>query len=365
MFNTNIISKENEKFIIFGDFHFGAKFGNKLFQNYQIDSFNYIIDYARDNEMKNLIGAGDLHENKTLIYKDTLSIIQNCFIDSKDLNFILLCGNHDSLLRKSNKINTPSLLFQNEKNIRVIYEFPEAFQFGDLYIDIFPWINQENLESSMNYITQQKAKNHIAVGHFEISGFELVRGVIENNGLKPSLFKKYSNVFSGHYHLRSQKGNINYIGSPLQITWNDFLDKKGFIVYDSNDNSFEFIEIPFSELHKKIIIDDTVSKINTIKGKKEIDFENSLEKILKIYLNRKLSATENSVIEELVTKACNFEIIDNSIILNEIEDVDPSITDNFEVLKEFILEQEDITDVSDDILKILLEEYELILKVKE
>ena len=40
-------------------------------------------------------------------------------------------------------------------------------------------------------------------------------------------------VCTGHYHHKSTEKNINYLGSPYEMTWMDYEDPKGFHIIDT------------------------------------------------------------------------------------------------------------------------------------
>ena len=63
-------------------------------------------------------------------------------------------------------------------------------------------------------------------------------------------------MFSGHFHHKSERGNISYLGSPYEITWNDYNDPRGFHILDVDSRHLEFIQNPHSIFHK-IVYDDT------------------------------------------------------------------------------------------------------------
>ena len=69
------------------------------------------------------------------------------------------------------------------------------------------------------------------------------------------MFKAFQKVYSGHFHHKSETGNITYLGNPYEITWADYNDKRGFHIYDTETMETEFIENPYSMFHK-IYYDD-------------------------------------------------------------------------------------------------------------
>jgi DNA repair exonuclease SbcCD nuclease subunit len=47
--------------------------------------------------------------------------------------------------------------------------------------------------------------------------------------VRKEFFRKFDTVMSGHFHHKSDDGQIYYLGTPYEIYWNDWEDKKGFI----------------------------------------------------------------------------------------------------------------------------------------
>ena len=61
---------------------------------------------------------------------------------------------------------------------------------------------------------------------------------------------------SGHFHHKSDDGQIYYLGTPYQLTWSDYNDPKGFHVFDTETRQLERIVNPFT-IFSKIHYDDT------------------------------------------------------------------------------------------------------------
>jgi hypothetical protein len=57
-------------------------------------------------------------------------------------------------------------------------------------------------------------------------------------------------VLSGHFHHKSSDGQITYVGTPGEITWSDYNDKRGFHILDTESGELEFIENPYRMFHK-------------------------------------------------------------------------------------------------------------------
>ena len=112
-----------------------------------------------------------------------------------------------------------------------------------------PWINQQNKEETYTLI--EKSKCPVAMGHLELNGFEAHRGYIMDHGDSTAPYRHFEKVFSGHYHRKSTRGNISYLGNPYQIYWNDYRDARGFHIFDTVTLELEFIKNPY-EIYEKI-----------------------------------------------------------------------------------------------------------------
>ena len=117
-----------------------------------------------------------------------------------------------------------------------------------------PWINANNYSESMQFL--KSAKADILMGHLEIAGFEMHRGQFSDGGYDKEFFRRFDTVFSGHFHHKSDDGQIYYLGTPYEIYWNDFEDPKGFHIFDTGTRELERIVNSYT-LFKKIYYDDT------------------------------------------------------------------------------------------------------------
>jgi DNA repair exonuclease SbcCD nuclease subunit len=76
----------------------------------------------------------------------------------------------------------------------------------------------------------------------------------------PDIFKKWDKVFLGHYHAEQKLNEkVEYVGSPLQLSFGEAFQKKHIIIFDTYDLSTEYIENTFSPKHF-IIKEDEVEK---------------------------------------------------------------------------------------------------------
>ena len=127
-----------------------------------------------------------------------------------------------------------------------------------------PWIciNRENSIS-----LAEKTECTVCMGHFEFNGFEAHPGHVMDHGSDHKDFAKFAKVFSGHYHSRSAKDNVQYLGNPYQLYWNDYDSRRGFTVLNTEDLTTKFYRNPFQMFNKIYYKDDLEIKDSKYEGK--------------------------------------------------------------------------------------------------
>jgi hypothetical protein len=126
-----------------------------------------------------------------------------------------------------------------------------------------PWICDENREHSLKAMEETNAQ--VLFGHLEVKGFEMHAGQYSQSGVDASMFKKFDMAFSGHFHHKSDNGNIYYLGNQYQITWSDYKDAKGFHIFDTETREVEVVLNPLEMFHK-IYYDDEQMTIESIQN---------------------------------------------------------------------------------------------------
>jgi DNA repair exonuclease SbcCD nuclease subunit len=155
----------------------------------------------------------------------------------------MLAGNHDTYFKNTNEVNSPDLLLREYNNINVIDD-PTTIEVDGIKICMMPWICPENYQASLDEMNNTQAE--LCMGHFEIAGFAMYRGMESHEGLSKETFDKFDMVFSGHYHHKSDDGHIYYLGNPYELTWQDFNDPRGFHLFDIGTRELEFIRNPYT-----------------------------------------------------------------------------------------------------------------------
>lgn len=293
------------KVAIITDTHHGVKNNSNiihdLYRRYYSEVF---FPYLVDNNIKILFHLGDLVDVRHHITGLTLNRLRADFLDP--LNDIVdeahfLIGNHDCVYKNTLTPNYVSELLSKYNNNKkfIVHDKPSTRVFNKKKIDFVPWICSSNKEEIDDFI--KKSKSSVLLGHFEFSGFLMYKNQMARSGISTKGLQKYHTVLSGHYHTRSTQDNISYLGCPLDITWADYDDPKGFHVMDLNTLELEFIRNPI-ELHREIIYNDLINIEETLESCKDkivrvickedykpYEFQLFLDKLSKISLDYKIS----------------------------------------------------------------------------
>lgn len=329
------------KIAILGDTHFLVRNGSKSFSEY-FEKFyeNIFFPYLLNNNIKTVVQLGDIFDNRKQTHLQGLSECKKYFFSKfqeYDIQLITIVGNHDSFFKDTISVNSPNLLLGEYENIKVIEDPTTSFICNnESDLAFIPWICKENYDKTMNEINSTKAD--ICFGHLELREFAMHKGIVSDEGMEPSVFDKFEFVFTGHYHHRSNRGNIYYLGTPYELTWHDDADSKGFHIFDLSSRELEFIQNPYKMFHK-IYYDDLLNE-ESIKEQLE---NNKLDQYSGTYIKVVVKNKENPYLFDLFIDALykinpiDLVIIeDTADVLNEeINDIDET-EDTMTILSKYI-----------------------------
>ena len=328
------------KIAIITDQHLDGRKGNLAFWNYFQKFYDEIFFPTLEKEgIKVVFDLGDTFDNrKSMDFNTFHRVRENYFERLKPYNVHMLLGNHCTYYKNTNRINSPELLLDQYLNIK-IYSEPTEILMGKKVFLMLPWINKENQEDVFRRLETSEAD--ICCGHLELTGFEVTPGMKMDHGMDPQLFHRFKRVWSGHYHHKSKKGNVQYLGNPYQMYWNDYKDRRGFHIYDTESDRLKFVENPF-EIFDKIFYDDTRVDYN------KQDVSHYKDKFIKLVVEEK---RDYQMFETLVDRLYNVGVHDVKIVETLVEedtaDIDVSTKDTLTLLNEYIDEVEMSVNKSD------------------
>ena len=338
------------KFAILGDTHFGVRNDSINFHKYFEKFYSEVfIPYCKENDIRLVFQLGDLFDRRKFINFNSLSECKRYFFDAledNNIQLITLLGNHDIYWKESLQVSSSGLILGEYQNILLIDE-PFTYTIDRTTIDLIPWICKENEADVFKFI--DGSKSDLCFGHFEIAGFPMYRGMTAEEGLSHDMFAKYERVLSGHYHTRSKAENIEYIGTPYEMTWQDAYDPRGFSVFDTQTRELHFVENPFT-IHTKLTYDDS----------KEVEFPFDLkDKYVKVVVVHKSDLYK---FDQYITKVYDLDPAEVKIIedLSEFNEgkIDEQINleDTMSILDNYI-ESVQTTEDKDLIKKVMKELY--------
>ena len=322
------------KIALITDQHLDGRKGNLAFCNYFQKFYDYIIFPTLEKEGDGTINdLGDTFDNRKSMDFNTFNRVnENYFKRLKDYEVHMILGNHCTYYKNTNRINSPELLLEQYRNIR-IYSEPKEILLGGKVFLMMPWINQENKAECLRLISNSEAD--IMCGHLECDGFEVTPGMKFDGGFKVSEFKNFKRVWSGHFHHKSKHGNVQYLGNPYQMFWNDYKDTRGFHIYDTETDKLKFIKNPY-EIFDKIFYDDASVDYN------KQDVSSYKDKFIKLIVEEK---RDYQMFETLVDRLYNVgahdvKIVETLVDADNIEDAELETKDTMTLLNEYIDEVE-------------------------
>ena len=333
---------------IITDQHFGARKNSKLFHDYFLKFYNDIFfPYLEKEGITTIVDMGDTFDSRKGIDFSALSWAKNNYYDRlKDMGVTVhtIVGNHTAYYKNTNEVNAVDLLLREYDNV-IVYSEPTEVKLGKLNTLFIPWINEENRNDTISNI--KKTVCDVAMGHLELQGFRVNRSLVMEHGDESELYSKFSRVFSGHYHTRSDDGRVFYLGNPYEMFWSDVNDKRGFTCFDTETLEHYPINNPY-RLFYNIYYEDTNYQTFDIR-----EYENKLVKVI-VRKN-----TNNKKFEKFIDKLHSSGIADLKIVENfaidEPEEFEISESeDTLSILNRFIEESEFNLDKS--ILKNIMRE---------
>lgn len=323
---------------IITDQHFGARNDSITFLDFYEQFYDgTFFPSLVANNINTLLILGDTFDRRKYVNFLTLKRTKEMFFDklqSLNIKVHMLAGNHDCFHKNSNNTNSVDLLLNEYPNVSVI-DTPQTIVVDGVSICMIPWICADNYQECLDEISNTKAL--ICMGHFEIAGFSMYRGMAAHDGLERSMFRKFMDTFSGHYHHRSSADSIYYLGNPYQLTWSDYEDVRGFHLYDVQNFELEFVPNP-NDMFFKITYNDIKSK--TYLPKRLQDLSRYTNKYVKVVvLNKTNPHLFDTFMENLYNaNPTDVTIIEDVLDLTEngSDDIITQSEDTLQILNKFV-----------------------------
>ena len=206
-----------KKVAVCTDIHFGLKSNSQLHNQDCSDFIDWFVETAKANGCETGMFLGDWSHQRAAINMQTLQYsLRSLEKLSKAFDrFYFIPGNHDLYYRDKRDIYSTEWA-KHIPNIQIVNDF---FKDGDVIIA--PWLVGDDHKK----LAKMSAK--YMFGHFELPHFKM-NAMVEmpdHGEIKVENFSGIESVYSGHFHLRQQKKNINYIGNCFPHNFADAGDE--------------------------------------------------------------------------------------------------------------------------------------------
>ena len=344
------------KVAIITDQHFGARKSSRIFHDYFLRFYNEVFFPTLEKEgITTVLDLGDTFDNRRQLDLWSIQWARENYYDRLEKMGVAvhaIVGNHTAYFKDTNTVNTLDNVLGEYGNVTT-YASADTLYLDGRGIVLIPWINQENAEETYELIKETDCD--VAMGHLELQGFEAHRGYLMDRGASISVYKKFSQVFSGHYHHKSSRENIHYLGNPYQIYWNDYKDERGFHIWDTETLELTFVRNPF-EIYEKIFYneDNKLPSPANYKGK-----------MIKIIVeNKKDSAKFDYFISQLyIAGVHEVKVIEDSSFDTQLSDeIDIEKEDTLTILERYVddMEHSDKSGLKDILKSLYVEALEIV-----
>lgn len=313
------------KIAIINDTHFGGRNDSQNLYHIQREFFEkQFFPYLKKNNIDQIIHAGDIFCRRKYINFRSLDFFNEVFVQNvvkENIKVDIIVGNHDVFWKDNNNLNSPNLLINHLDNFNIFIDTVEQ-EYDGRKILLCPWLCRENFHESMKLVKKTDAE--ICIGHFEFNGFNLLPGVKSEDGMSKKEFEKFYMVLSGHYHTKSDDGQVFYLGAQYPMNWSDYDDPKFFHILDTEKMTLKAIKNK-REYYHKVVYNDKENDYNKFNVKK---YDNCHVKMIieqrdkPLMYENLINRFHKSDVEDLkIIEKENFEYEEDEADFDEVEDM--------------------------------------------
>jgi len=204
-------------------------------------------------------------------------------------------GNHDVYYKDKNTVNSVKSLSYLADNIHV-FERSEILMINRKHSFLMlPWV--DDFTRLAGIIEDNRDDAQYIICHADVKGLTLNKWAKVEHGIELSALSTFKRVYSGHIHIRQEKNNLLYTGTPYQMDRGDRDNQKGHYVLDvsgaeiaetflPNTKSpvflkidlFEILEMSTAEI-EKLFFNNFVDVMISVSFANRFSVTNFLEKI--------------------------------------------------------------------------------------
>ncbi len=328
-----------QKAAVFTDIHWGLK-SNSLLHNQDCDAFvDWFIEQAQAEQCEVGMFLGDWHNHRASINLQTLQFSLRALekLSAAFERFYFIPGNHDLYYRDRRDIHGVEWA-RHLPNIIICNDWVQE---GDVVIA--PWL----VGNDHRRIPKMSAR--YMFGHFELPSFKM-NAMVEmpdHGEINSESFQGFEQVFSGHFHLRQSKRNINYIGNAFPHNFSDAGDDQRGMMILKWGHAPVYRAWPGQPRYRLLNLSEIIDRADAVLAEKmhvrvQLDIEISYEEanyikdtFVRQYNLREMALIPNrtsGVSEDLAPGSLKFESVDQ-IVVDQITRIESEFYDPKLLLK--------------------------------
>ena len=209
--------------------------------------------YKKD-EVRILI-CGDLVHQKNDISNE-LIVFSSAFLRqlSDICQVLIYSGNHDLLVNNKSRTDTLTGIFETAMFDNVFYfDMATDYKSACIVDDGITWalfsihdrFSRPDIDSA---IMECPTNTIVGLYHGTVKGAQLFNGYVADSGMDGELFEGCDIVMAGDIHKYQviKRGDVEivYPGSLIQQNYGETVTQHGFVVWDMENKTHEFVELP-------------------------------------------------------------------------------------------------------------------------
>jgi len=299
------------KFLLFTDIHLHPHKKNEDRLYDCLSCLAWVFETAKKHNIKNILFGGDFFHDRSkiesIVLHETFSILKK-YLDGS-VNFYVLLGNHDLWYFEKTSISSASALAAFP-NVHII-DKPKQIIIDNISWHFVPFTH--NPIKDIEDLEIYNPKESFLLGHLAVDGAKLnSKGStadveIEHDGemtkVSPNVFKNYKHTFLGHYHnAQIISSNVEYIGSPLQLSFGELEDTKHIIILEVDNDEYlmNYIENTFSPQHFEGTVENLMNLDPNILKKSFVSI--LVDDVEKEEINKKIKLLEQQGVKSVKIK---------------------------------------------------------------
>lgn len=247
-----------KKAMVFTDIHYGLKTNSEQHNKDCYEFMQWMVEVAKKEGCETCLFLGDYHHHRSSINLKTLSYsLKGLELLSESFEHVyFIPGNHDLFYRDKRDIHGAEWA-KHLPNITICNDW---FKQDD--VAIVPWLVGDD------YKKLKKIKAKYMFGHFELPHFKM-NALVEmpdTGTVNSTQMANVEKVFSGHFHMRQERGNVTYIGNSFPHNFADAGDDQRGCMMLEWDKEPSFHAWPGQPLYKVVNLSELLDKAETLLG---------------------------------------------------------------------------------------------------